>query len=142
MKAFTSIFLAFQVLLSSMSFNLGMHFCGGDLQSISLFGEATPCDHAVKKESNSCPFHSNMKEPNKKKGCCDDKELKIEGQEHETIVSTSSFDLSPDFEIDPIQFIGFVQSCSDEMVFFSKYLNYKPPLIRQNIPVLIQSFLI
>ncbi|WP_417602584.1 HYC_CC_PP family protein [Owenweeksia hongkongensis] len=141
MKEIVSIFLAFQVLLSSMSFNIGMHFCGDKLQSFSLFDKATPCEHAVNKEASSCPFHANMS-PSKKKGCCDDKEVKIDGQEHETTLSSSVLDFSPDFKFIAAFVISYSQLYSVDAGLSSKFHNYKPPLIRVDIPVFIQTFLI
>ena len=108
MKKTVSIFLAFQVLISPMSFNIGMHFCGDKLQSFSLFEKATPCEHAESTEANSCPFHANMS-TSKKKGCCDDKEVKLEGQEHETTIVSSSLDLSGDHKFIVVFVLSFTQ---------------------------------
>lgn len=142
MRKTLSILLAFQVLLSSMSFNLGMHFCGDRLQSFSLFDKATPCEHASSSESSSCPFHPGMNTVKKKKGCCDDKEVKIEGQDHETIVSTTTIDLIPDYKFLAAYALVFVQRFTEIEVVSPEFYNYKPPLIRLNIPVFLQTFLI
>lgn len=138
-----SIFLAFQVLLSSMSFNIGLHFCEEELQSLALFDKATPCSHALADHDDepACPFHKNISQE-KEENCCDDQQVVVEGQEHETIVSFFSVDLSPDFNF----VAAFILSLSDRILSIhttlKKYHNYKPPLIRIDIPVLIQSFLI
>lgn len=141
MKKALSILLAFQVLLSSLSFNIGMHFCGEQLQSFSLFDKATPCEHAsAKAEAPSCPFHA--KTPNKKKGCCDDKEVVIEGQEHLTTLGSYSVDLSPVFEMVPGAIFLLLDNFHSAETASVKFRNYKPPLIPVDIPVFIQTFLI
>lgn len=141
MKSVLSIFLAFHVLLSSLSFNIGMHFCGEKLQSFSLFQKATPCEHAQDStEKQACPFHA--KKQDKKKGCCEDEQVVIEGQEHPTTVSSYSADLSSAFGFTlPLPFL-LVENWMSEARSPRKFLNYKPPLIRIDIPVLIQTFLI
>lgn len=140
MKEILSIFLACQVLLSSMSFNIGMHFCGESLKSLSLFHEATPCKHAVADEAEhpaDCPFHSDEKDKN----CCNDKQLKIEGQDIESPISTFSFDLSPQYEFIAAYALSLVRFYSED-VRNARFHNYKPPLIQTDISVLIQTFLI
>lgn len=138
-----SIFLAFQVLLSSLSFNIGMHFCGDQLQSLALFEKAQPCEHAKpnQPESSSCPFHKTAAN-DEKKGCCGDKSIKIEGQEHESIISTVSFDFTPQIHFLAAYIYTPVENPFYEGLHSPQYHHYKPPLIRQNIPILIQTFLI
>ena len=128
-----------------MSFNLGLHFCGESLRSLSLFGAATPCQHSnssevAEEDKAPCPFHSQNKKP-EKDDCCNDKQVKIEGQDIDTTLSSYSFDFSPQVEF----IAAYVMSLSklyQAETFRSKFHNYKPPLIRVNIPVLIQTFLI
>lgn len=75
MKAFRTIsalLLAFLVLMSSTSFMVGMHFCMGEVKSLSLFSAAEEC---VKQEKplQSCHKHS--------ENCCQDKVVKHDGDD-------------------------------------------------------------
>tara|TARA_R110000850_G_scaffold98932_1_gene205147 strand:- start:438 stop:860 length:423 start_codon:yes stop_codon:yes gene_type:complete len=140
MKEIVSIFLAFQVLLSSMSFNIGMHFCGDKLQSFSLFDKATPCQHAfANSEAHACPFHA--KKQNSKKGCCGDKEVVIKGQEHLSILSSYTVNLAPTALL-PLAIFTFTENIWNAQTGSLKSHNYKPPLKRVDIAVAIQTFLI
>lgn len=144
MTKILSIFLAFQVLLSSLSFNIGMHFCGESLKSLSLFNKAEPCEHSTMAAEHStmkeCPFHSQQRKSDKD-DCCNDKEVKVEGQDIDTTISYFNFDFSPHFEFIAAYAVSLLNHFQEE-TYSSKFLNYKPPLIRTDIPVLVQTFLI
>ncbi len=137
-----SIFLAFQVLLSSMSFNVGMHFCGDSLKSLALFGEATPCEHSSMAQEyqgmKDCPFHSS-KQNSEDDDCCNDRELKVEGQQIDTTLNHFSFDCSPQFKFIASYVLSFFPLFQAEEAQ-SKFLSYKPPQLLVDIPVLIQVF--
>ncbi len=143
MKPFISILIAFQVLLSSMSFSIGTHFCGGELKSLALFGEATPCNHSSKDGDMmaSCPFH---KKENKedKKNCCEDEQFVVKGLDIDTPVNLFHIDLSPDSAFNLPNVFAYVELFSSHESAVDHYLNYKPPLLKPDIPVLNQSFLI
>ena len=143
MTKFLSILLAFQVLLSSMSFNIGLHFCGEELKSLALFDKATPCSHALADHDDApaCPFHKKTSQE-KEKNCCDDQQVVVEGQEHETTLSVFSPDLTPSFDAITAIVLNLSERLFSATSVNHKYHNYKPPLIRIDIPVLIQSFLI
>ncbi len=126
-----------------MSFNIGMHFCGDQLQSLSLFEKAEPCEHAtaVQSESSSCPFHK-VAPDEEKKGCCGDKSIAIEGQEHESVISSITFDFTSHLNFLAAFLSAFSENTFQSALHSPQYHHYKPPLIRLNIPVLIQTFLI
>lgn len=58
------------VLFSSTSFMIGVHFCGGHVQNISLFTKADVC--GMEKQSRSCREHQ--------KSCCDDASVVHHGE--------------------------------------------------------------
>tara|TARA_R110000850_G_scaffold257018_2_gene383041 strand:- start:932 stop:1360 length:429 start_codon:yes stop_codon:yes gene_type:complete len=142
MKKALSILLALQVLLSSLSFHIGMHFCGEELQSFSLFDKAMPCQQAsaAKENNNTCPFHA-QKNP-EEKGCCSDKEIVVHGQEHQSVLSSFSIDFAPHFDFT----LAFVARLSHDFFGGSEaadhYNHYTPPLLLTDIPVITQSLLI
>ena len=101
----------------------------GRLISLAYFHEAHDCaDIMGLEEGEEDPM-----------GCCDDtsEELKVDD------FQKTVFELhTPDFELIKVidhQSFEFVANYAFNPAFYTKY---KPPLIAQDIPVLIQSFLI
>ena len=134
--------MAFQVLLSSMSFSIGTHLCGGELKSFSLFGEAKPCEHSGKEGdmTASCPFHKNESKE-EDKNCCEDEQFVVDGLDIDTPVNLFQIDLTPDWVLN-LFVVNHKNPLTVHVSTTSHYLNYKPPLLKPNIPVLLQSFLI
>jgi hypothetical protein len=136
LKPIVSISLALLVLVSSSSFMVNMHFCGGQMQSVSLIEEAAACPMEV----NLPPCHKKMEI--KKSGCCEDKHVAFEGKDFNAKIQ--------DFSLLNWQAINWVASLPvimeviqiNEALAFSNYTPYKPPIVERDIPVLKQSFLI
>jgi hypothetical protein len=135
-KPIVSSLLAFLVLVSSSSFMVNMHFCGGNMQSVSLIEEAAPCPMEV----NLPPCHKKMQL--KKSGCCEDKHVAFEGKDFSAKVQdfsmlnwqTSNWVATLPVIMEVIQI--------NEALTFSNHISYKPPIVERDIPVLKQSFLI
>jgi len=135
-KSIVSSLLALLVLVSSSSFMVNMHFCGGNVQSVSLIEEATPCPMEVQLP----PCHKKMAV--KKSGCCEDKHVAFEGKDFNAQVQ--------DFSMLAWQSMNWVAALPvimeviqvNEAIAFSNHTPYKPPIVERDIPVLVQSFLI
>lgn len=124
-----------------MNLQVGAHFCGGDLKSVALFGKAEPCAHAS--HDNEVPAcHSSKKEDGDTKGCCDDEEYALEALDISTTIDHYVVQLDAGINGIVPPAIGYNEAIVDLNRTTPAYLNYKPPLIRRDIPVLIQSFLI
>lgn len=136
LKPIVSSMLALLVLVSSSSFMVNMHFCGGHVQSISLINEAAHCPMEVQLP----PCHKEMVV--KKSGCCEDKHVAFEGKDFNTKIQ--------DFSLLNWQAINWVATLPvimeviqvNEAITFSNHISYKPPIAERDIPVLVQSFLI
>jgi hypothetical protein len=136
LKSIVSSLLALLVLVSSSSFMVNMHFCGGHMQSVSLIEEAAPCPMEVELP----PCHKKVEI--KKSGCCEDKHVAFEGKDFSAKIQ--------DFSLHYWQAINWVASLPvimevvqvNESLTFSNHTPYKPPLLERDIPVLIQTFLI
>ena len=134
------------MLLSSTGFSIDLHCCQGQLKSFSLFGEAKSCHSQTdqghcKQKKKTCHAAFSSQNEASKKDCCSNKTIKVEKSDDVKIETA---------EIPPFQvkfFTAFVQ------VFLLKkkidlnkviipHLNYVPPLLNKDIPVLIQSFLL
>ncbi len=85
MRSITSILLAVLVLVTSTSFRLDTHLCGGSVQSWSLFGVAAGCGMEMDRAVEKCANHAGavlVSEP-----CCADHDIQFKGQELNTLVS-------------------------------------------------------
>lgn len=130
-RSILSIALALLVLISSTSFMVGMHFCGGHVQDIALFSKAEPCMMELK----TPPCHKQA-EP-----CCDDETVVHKGQEFKAQAAQPHL-LAPspiDIEQPQVLISEIIPSSAVSKV---KYLNYDPPLPLQDLVVEHHVFLI
>ena len=127
--------LALLVLVSSSSFMVNMHFCGGHVQSVSLIEEATQCPMEVLP-----PCHKKMAV--KKSGCCENKHVAFEGKDfNKQVQDFSSLNLQAIHCVVSLPMIMEVIQVNEALTF-SNNTPYKPPIVERDIPVLVQSFLI
>jgi hypothetical protein len=135
-KHITSVILAVLVLVSSSSFTLNMHLCGGSLQSVSLIEDATPCPMEVQLP----PCHKNIAK--QKSDCCQDSHFAFEGKDFnysfQDLNNVTS--LHSDYSVVLPYLMEVVET--ELASAASDYLPYKPPILERDIPVLTQSFLI
>lgn len=124
--------LALLVLVSSSSFTINMHFCGGSVQSVSLIEKATPCPMEVK----TPPCHKAFA---KRSSCCDDEQFLYQGQDFKNHEVANIQVVQQAWVIELPVLAQIVPIATAK---FSHYTLYKPPLLQHDIPVLIQSFLI
>ncbi|MBT8253112.1 MAG: hypothetical protein KJN68_04010, partial [Bacteroidia bacterium] len=85
-----SVFMALVVVLSTMSFAVGMHFCGETLVDTALFQKADSCgmELMMKASDSECSVM--------KINCCTDEQVLIEGQD-ELKLSFNDLDLEQQF---------------------------------------------
>jgi len=140
--------MAMLMLLSSTGFSIDLHYCQGQIKTFSLTGKARSCheqvakDHCKNKKKSCHAASVNQDEVEQsQKNCCSNKTIQIDGNDEVKKIST--------VEISPtqIQFItAFVQVYLLEYTNLNKviipHLNYIPPLLNKDIPVLVQSFLL
>lgn len=122
------------MLLTSLSFGVNLHYCGGEVKNFAFFSEAQTCDH---KAVAACPMHQQMQD---ERDCCDDESKIVKGQEHQ---ATFGKDVVKDFT--PVVFVMPVFENTRLLLFATivpqKFKNLKPPLIGKRVRVLVQSFL-
>lgn len=125
--------------MASISHSVSFHLCGGELQSVAVFGHARPCaehnrgcDHEGPAAKDSSVGH---------KGCCEDATFIIDSDKYLYKIS----------ETVTIQAISDSLPLSNEAIALAnplavltqkQFFNYKPPLIERDITVLVQTFLI
>jgi hypothetical protein len=137
MKFIHTIFsslLAVLVLISSSSFTVNMHACGGKVQSVSVIEKAEACAM----ELDAAPTcHQSIA---KKKTCCKEDQLTFEGKIFKVQESTS-LQLQQAFWVVELPLITTI-SVSPNAVSEFQFLRYSPPLIDRDITIQVQSFLI
>lgn len=136
MKALKTIFsslLALLVLLSSISFTIDKHICMGRVQSVAILHDAAPCGMELFAQSGE---NLSMME-----GCCKSEQTVIEGNEHQ--VKTLK-PVAVEYQSEWVATLSHVIETFDleSASSYSSSPLYKPPLLDQDVPVLIQSFLI
>ena len=130
----TSLFMAFVVFFSTMSFTIDMHFCGDTLVDSSIFKKARTCEMEMQKTkaTSECSIT--------KKDCCSDEQIIIEGQD-ELKISFDELSLDQQFFV-----ASFVYSYINRFEDLDEKPNlcneYPPPLIVKTIYKLDEVYLI
>ena len=143
----TSIFLAFNLLISSLGITTFEHICQKNGVTFSIFVKSGCCSKRVattKCSDTGCLKHKQINKSGiNNKPCCEDRNLYKK-------LNTSSTDLVKvkTSEIQPI--FEFTNSCLTSVIIITSTENQKtlkfemydpPPLLVENISVLYQSFI-
>jgi len=131
----SSVFLAFTVMFSTLSFTVEKHVCMGEITDVSFFIEADTCGMTA----DYCDAKDSLETKTEKEKCCNNLQELIQGNQNEQQALNS-------LELNQLQFI---------LTFTYTYLNlfepstdlnlaniYSPPLVDRDINVLYQTFLI
>lgn len=97
-KRYISILLAFLILGSNVGFAFNVHYCGGEIASVSL-GSAI----SMQQEKGCCE----KKAVSKKDSCCKDKKIVVKEKADDKIIKSFSFQLDSPFLIPEYQFTAF-----------------------------------
>jgi hypothetical protein len=128
-----SFLMAFVVLLSTMSFTINMHYCGGTLVDTAIFQKAKTCGMEMQKPSTKgCAIT--------KKNCCSDKQMFVDGQDK---LQQSAYKIP--FE-QQVFIASFVYTYCNLFEGFDKettsFQEYKPPLVVRQLYKLDETYLI
>ncbi len=119
--------LTLMLLIATTGVTLNKHYCMGRLKSVAVFHKAESCKTKFGWE---CPKH-----------CCDDQQEEYKVEDLSKV--NHNYDFSPELQlISVIDYAVILDELYSEDTDKPQYLNYKPPLIDQNIPVQVQSFLL
>jgi hypothetical protein len=143
-----SLMMAILILVSSMGFSIDVHYCQGQIKSFSLFGKAESCHQEVKKQhctkhKKSCHAAPSNQEKlsSCKKDCCSNKTIIVESNdEARKLQSLKLSQKQVEFVSVFVQVFFLVKTDLNKNIV--PHLNYIPPLLNKDIPVLIQSFLL
>ena len=144
--------------ISSFGFSLDMHYCGGEIKSIGLFGAEAcemedmqmnqtddsnlpPCHRKNKIDTQKkCSSSSSSKEGFNTSPCCHNESVNFEG--NSTI--TQAANTIPDLQnVQAVLAYVIVLNQAIHFDFHSfDYQNYKPPLLVEDFSTLQQVFII
>ncbi len=127
-------FLALIVLLSSFSFTINKHICGGEVANTTLFISADNCGMEMQtcENKSSKQVTSFQKEP-----CCKDISELIQGNDNNQ--QAKEFQLNiPTLEFLTTFIYTYLNNFKETTSL--KYVTYKPPLVFKNIQSLFQVF--
>lgn len=131
-RSISVMLLAILLLVSSTSFVFGVHYCMGEVQSISLFGKTDSCP----KEKEQPPCHKHMKP-----ACCEDETVVHEGIDFKASLNLIHIDAPAPMDIDqPLVLIAEV--IPDAPIARIQYYRYDPPLRTSDLTAEHQVLLI
>ena len=130
---FMSFFMAVVVLLTTMSFNVDMHYCGDLLVDFSIVEQVKSCGmENVKADCNNLDITQ--------KSCCRDTQLIVEGAEELKVsFEQLSFDQQVFFTSFTYSYLNLFNGIDSNTISFE---DYAPPFVKQDVQVLHQIFLI
>ena len=142
----TSIVLALLLFVSSTGFSMDVHFCKGEIESVSFFGKATPCDMMVEREPvqelHACcrafqeqnPYSLSIQE----KSCCHNESL--------TVCTNTDVELSNTLvqNVNTAQFVPVASTqplfiCLVEKEILDNFI-YHPPHFIRDLTIFHQVF--
>ncbi|MGB5189087.1 HYC_CC_PP family protein [Robiginitalea sp.] len=131
-----SLFMALLVLLSTLSFSVGMHFCGDSLVDFSLFESGDTCGMTA--QTQKPPTSCEMMEMDM--DCCSDVAFVVEGQQELKL----SFDpLTFEQELFVSSFVyTYLSLFEDPSEYNPHFKDYAPPPLIRDVQILNQTFLI
>lgn len=141
-----ALLMAILLLTSSVSFAVDMHFCKGELKSISFWGKAPSC-HEQAAAKITCPHHQKMMLEQgaaalEKSNCCDNQTVQVEADHERQSQTAAELELNSSLQYFLIAYTTSLFPAEDIARTPARYLNYKPPLLPRDILVLTQSFLL
>lgn len=129
-----SVFMAFVVLFSTMSFSVGMHFCGDALVDSAMFQKANSCGMEIQNETTSSDCET------VDKNCCHDEEILVKGQK-ELKVSFNSLDFQQQVFIASFVY-SYIYPLIEVRENATTFDDYPPPIIVKTIYKLDEVYLI
>lgn len=112
----------------------------GQIRSMALFMEATPCDmESMNDAAHESHTTSDAGIKVSKQGCCEEHSLFVEGQDELKVASSVNV---PDGQVLAVLFSITLFSTFQAVHSQDTFREYVPPLIERDIPVLCQTLLI
>ncbi len=130
-KKIASICLALLVLVATVGITVNKHYCMGQVRYMAINLKADSCMEAMGLESAAGCFM----------GCCHDTSQQFKA-EVEKITTPATAVTPPTQLVAVVAWLVVQLDLPTALTHQTHFLNYKPPLIDQYLPVLVQSFLL
>ena len=137
-RRLVSISLAIAVLLSSTSWQLNLHLCGGEMVNWALWSKAEGCS-SEEKSTPLCERHQGLS----KKKCCGERDIAVPGLEHQRTFQTdgalavpASFDWDTPSGLMDYRILVIESACSRT----PRWLQFKPPSPKRDAQAFLQVF--
>ncbi len=118
------------LIVASSGLTLNKHYCMGELRSVAIHKHAPNCYELIGEDGDM------------EMDCCENTSDLYQVDDEQQLTKLS-VDLKPDLKlVASVTFFLLDLAIIDAPSNQSEYLNYKPPLIAQDVPVLVQSFLL
>jgi len=133
-----SLVMALLILITSVGFSLDIHYCNGQLKSVSFFGKAKSChDNSVQK---SCSHHKELQKDN---DCCENRTFVFQSDLDKDLDS-KVFTLPVTKELSSFIVAFTIVSLNLYPKFETNIIEsyYSNPIIHRDIYVLFETFLI
>tara|TARA_R110000751_G_scaffold69925_1_gene141867 strand:+ start:3897 stop:4310 length:414 start_codon:yes stop_codon:yes gene_type:complete len=129
----SSFLIAIVVLLSTMSYTINSHYCGGILVDSAIFTKVDTCGMEMENRSTEgCSIT--------KKGCCNDEQISFDGQDElQLSFNTLTFDQQLIVASFVSSYINLFEGLEE---IASLYKDYTPPLVVRQIYKIDKTYLI
>lgn len=137
MKKILSIIIAAVFLVSSVGVSIGTHYCGGKVHERSLLLAYNDMSCGMENTDQDSPCENTG--ATFSKNCCenDSQSIKIEDE-----YQGSSFKIKLDHNFTAAFLLACINVISTDTAVNASYRYYKPPKLKKNLFVLVQSFLL
>ncbi|MBD1396430.1 hypothetical protein H9Q13_04580 [Pontibacter sp. JH31] len=135
-RTILSLALAWLVVFSSLGMTITQHLCAGEVMSTAFFSHSAACE--MEKQRESLP---DCHKPAMADDCCQDQTIVLELEDEQQLIPT--FKLSvPDMTFIAVFAAVWTSLFELYQPAYTHVPDYAPPSLAQDIPVLVQSFLL
>ncbi|ASV29585.1 HYC_CC_PP family protein [Maribacter cobaltidurans] len=129
----SSLLIAIVVLLSTMSYTINSHYCGGILVDSAIFTKVGTCGMEMENRSTEgCSIT--------KKDCCNDEQISFDGQDElQLSFNTLAFNQQIFVASFVYSYINLFEGLKETI---SLYRDYAPPLVVRQIYKIDETYLI
>lgn len=141
MDRLVAIFLSFLILTTNVGLTFATHYCGGKaVKAKIMFGSADLSCGMTEEETTQFCDRNSQSPTIRTNGCCENQYVQLEIEDDYN--GPTSVENTVDYNFIAAFVISYISLYSFNAFNEVEFLNYSPPLLKQDIPVLIQSFLI
>ncbi|PVY42256.1 HYC_CC_PP family protein [Pontibacter virosus] len=135
-RTILTLTLALLVVFSSLGMTITQHLCAGEVMATVFFSHSADCE--MEKQRENLP---DCHKPAMEDDCCQDQTIVLEVEDEQQLSPTFKLSVS---DMTFIAAFTAVWSAIFEIYApaYSHVPDYAPPMLAQDIPVLVQSFLI